>query len=201
MDQKEKVKEEKKKALQVLLSLDYRKACVDDLKKIFNLGISPETKDQYDETPLIKAVYAQNMDIIKYLISVSANICATNLSGETTLMICAKKGYLDTIKILFKNGYDLNKVVPSTTQSPLGLAVWANQSDIVKWLLDNGADINVLDGMNWTPLMIASYLGHTDIVKILKKKGANTDLKENHGWTALDLATLYHHEGIIELLM
>ena len=200
MDKKEEDKK-RENALQALLSLDYKKAKVDDLKRIFELNISIETKDEYDETPLVKAIYAQNKEIVQYLVSNSADMYATNLSGETTMMICAKKGFLEIAEILLKQGYDLNKSVPSTKQSILGMAVWANQLDMVRWLLNNEININVVDGMNWTPLMIASYLGHTDIVKILKKKGANTDLKENHGWTALDLATLYHHEGIIELLM
>lgn len=200
MDKKEEDKK-RENALQALLSLDYKKAKVDDLKRIFELNISIETKDEYDETPLVKAIYAQNKEIVQYLVSNSADMYATNLSSETTMMICAKKGFLEIAEILLKQGYDLNKSVPSTKQSILGMAVWANQLDMVPWLLNNEININVVDGMNWTPLMIASYLGHTDIVKILKKKGANTDLKENHGWTALDLATLYHHEGIIELLM
>ena len=198
MDKEEDKKREE--ALQALRSFNYKKSNIDDIKNIFKQDISVETKDEYDETPLVKAVYAQNKEIVEYLVSKDADMYATNLSGETTMMICAKNGFLEISEILLKKGYDLNKSVPSTRQSVLSLATWTNQSSMVSWLLKRGADVNVEDDQGWTPLMVASYSGFTSIVKELLKHDANTAVKNKKGLTAFDLATLNNHSDIIELL-
>jgi ankyrin repeat protein len=52
-------------------------------------------------------------------------------------------------------------------QTALMLAVSHGKKDMVKLLLDCGADINAQDEDGSTALMCASEHGHTDIVKVL----------------------------------
>jgi len=44
--------------------------------------------------------------------------------------------------------------------------------DIVKLLLEKGADVNAKNHYGTTALKAASDIGHTDIVKMLKEAGA-----------------------------
>ena len=57
------------------------------------------------------------------------------------------------------------------------LACSNGQTDIVKLLLDKGANINIVVknkfGVGYTALMIACLRGHTEIVDLLLEKGAN----------------------------
>ena len=183
-----------------LTNINYAKTTVNDLKKYIEKGISTETKDSCNETPLIKAILADNMAVTEYLVSQSADMYATNLSGQTSMMLCAKKGWMETAKKMFEKGYDINREVPSTHQSVLTVAIWNHQLDMVKWLLQNGSDVNRLDNLKWTPLMIASYVGSVDIVQELLKYHADISQKNNRGMTALDLATFYKHEKIVKIL-
>ena len=52
--------------------------------------------------------------------------------------------------------------------------ILANLGDIVKFLVDKGADVNaVTKFQGTTALMFASAMGHLDIVRFLVEKGAN----------------------------
>ena len=56
--------------------------------------------------------------------------------------------------------------------SALMKAVQKNDAPRVKSLIEDGADVNELDGGD-APLVMASYLGHTEIVKLLLEAGAD----------------------------
>jgi len=53
-----------------------------------------------------------------------------------------------------------------------------NQVNLVKLLLDNGAEVDTQDKDHWTPLIYASAYGYNDIVKILIENGADIDSKK-----------------------
>ena len=188
------------KALDDLKSFDYQKDTLAHFKELLQAGLSPNTPDDNNETPLIKAIYAHNTDIVKYLISQKADMYATDVAGRTSMMICAQKGYLDIAQILLQAGYNLNRPVPSSHQSALSLAIWAKKTKMVRWLLDNGADVNSADSQGWTPLMVAAYIGSEELVKELLNRHANADMKNIQGLTALDWAVFCHHPKIITWL-
>jgi len=75
--------------------------------------------------------------------------------------------------------------------SGMGLLHWAcdgDKLDVVKHLLDKGADINILDADNQTPLHYASSCGNAEIVKCLLQHRANQDIADSSGETALQVA-------------
>jgi ankyrin repeat protein len=67
------------------------------------------------------------------------------------------------------------------------LASWKRQSEVVKVLLEKGADIEAKDEDGQTSLMWASYRGYSEVVELLLENGANIEAKDNRGKTALDL--------------
>ena len=63
-----------------------------------------------------------------------------------------------------------------------------DQPDIVKLLINSGADIDAQDKKRWTPLMIAAMNGNFEVVKTLTKGGANKGIEDIEGKTARDHA-------------
>ena len=62
--------------------------------------------------------------------------------------------------------------------------------EIVKLLIEKGANINAQDDDDWTALMDASRKGHLEIVKLLiANKIANINAQDNYGRTALMFAS------------
>ena len=61
-------------------------------------------------------------------------------------------------------------------------------TDIMKMLLENGADINLTNEQNMTPLHYAVICGGKDAVSLLLENGADTSIRTKEGQTALDIA-------------
>jgi ankyrin repeat protein len=53
--------------------------------------------------------------------------------------------------------------------------------DVVKLLLEKGADMTVRNREGWTPLHSASNSGHIDVVKLLLEKDADVTVANENG--------------------
>jgi ankyrin repeat protein len=59
--------------------------------------------------------------------------------------------------------------------------------DEAKRLVDEGVDVDLMNGDGYTPLMNAAGNGHVDIIQFLLGKGANVDNQDNDGDTDIML--------------
>ena len=76
-------------------------------------------------------------------------------------------------------------------------AIYDDQLEIVKYLIEAGVNINAKDKDGDTALMLASIYNNLNMVKYLIEKGANINYKNVYGQTA----SLYAiDEDIMELL-
>ena len=171
--EEEKSEKDKKIALEnaykTFTSFNYKQTTIEEVDKLlveFSLNI--DALDEVDETPLIKCLLAGNFELAKYFLDKGANMYAYDTGGRTSMMICAQKGYLDFAKELIKKGYDINKKVPSNNHSVLSLAVWANQVEMVRLLLQNGADPNIKDNLGWSSFDVAEFCNNPEIIKELE---------------------------------
>ncbi|KAH8689906.1 hypothetical protein BGW36DRAFT_307105 [Talaromyces proteolyticus] len=85
----------------------------------------------------------------------------------------------------------------------ISVASYFGYDDIVKQLLDAGADIESKDSRyDRTPLVWASMKGHEAIVKQLLEAGANVESKDSkYGRTPLLWATMNGHKAIVKQLL
>ncbi len=86
--------------------------------------------------------------------------------------------------------------------TPLMLAVASKNKEMVKLLLDNGANINIKDKIyGYTPLIIAVRVGSIEIAKLLLDHCADINIKDDEGNTAIATAENYSKLGnMIHLL-
>ena len=68
---------------------------------------------------------------------------------------------------------------PSCTMLP-SLDNIRSAEDIVEYLHQEGADINIRDNDGRTALMWAAEMGHEDIVKYLHQAGADINIRDGH---------------------
>ena len=87
--------------------------------------------------------------------------------------------------------------------TPLHYAAEYGHLDIAKILLENSADIHLLDGTksSLTALHKSICFGHKEVASFLIEKGANIDQKDGSGWSPLHLAILYNQGEIAEILI
>ena len=69
------------------------------------------------------------------------------------------------------------------------LASRNGQLEIVKYLVEHGADLNAKDEDNETAFILASKCGHLGIAKFLVETGADVNAEGKFGWTALIYAS------------
>ncbi len=93
--------------------------------------------------------------------------------------------------------------------SILHYGVWHNFYDLVKELIEKGADVNVATAdttastsyksmVGATPLHIAAFLGNLKMVKLLLESGADAGIKDAKGKTPLHYLMMVKREGMIE---
>jgi len=73
--------------------------------------------------------------------------------------------------------------------TPLCIAIQKGEIDLVKKLIEYGADVNE-KSFGMTPLMVAARYNKVEIIKILLEKGAKQNEKDEKGFTALKYAQL-----------
>ena len=65
------------------------------------------------------------------------------------------------------------------------MAIFDGKQEIVIFLIDNGADVNMVEGQNFPPITIAIYREYIDILENLIEKGGNLDatINSSSNWT------------------
>ena len=71
----------------------------------------------------------------------------------------------------------------------------------MRYLVEQGADMEMADGGGWTPLIMASNSGHLEMVRYLLEQGADRDKADISGRTSLHRAAVEGHLEIAKLLM
>ena len=73
--------------------------------------------------------------------------------------------------------------------------------EVIKWLISEGANVNMRDGIDVTPLHYAALYGKLDIVQILLAKGAYLNAKDRLKQTALHFSSREGHPETVQYLL
>ena len=101
-----------------------------------------------------------------------------------------ERGNLDKVKRFIEGGYDVNKINQRSfmPRTPLMYAAGEGRVDVVKYLIDHGADVNKEAWNKRTALHYASKRGDLKVVEALLSKGAEIDVEDRYHRIPLMLA-------------
>ena len=139
---------------------------------------------------------------LKKLLAENAG-AARNFSpdGFPAVALACVFGQLEAAKLLVAHGADIRAAASNGSgYNALTGAVASGHTEIVKWLLQNGADVNYRYGAGYSPLLTAAANGHVAIVKMFLAHGADRNATTNDGKTAAQLAADRNHPEILEYL-
>ena len=150
-----------------------------------SLALNADQSDTFDifqgDPPLIQAVTSGYLDVVEVLLKYKGEEVDIEVGGEYHRRgrpLCTMDD---------NHSFGVHHV-SFTCCTPLFLAASRGHLDVLRCLLENGADINASTADNCTPLMIAIENGNINAATFLIEHGANVDLKDDRGDTALDYA-------------
>lgn len=166
-------------------------------------GDDPDSRDSRDSsgsTALMIAAAKDNMDIMKLLINVRADVNKADNDGNTALMYSALSDTVNSLLYLIGNGADVN-AIDSEGRTALMMAAERGNIGSSAELIDAGANVNARDFSGYTALIISSYYGYNyDVVKLLLDNGADVNAENNGGDSAMTVALRNGYGDIVELL-
>ncbi|XP_041981279.1 ankyrin-1-like [Aricia agestis] len=139
---------------------------LDVMQMLIDYGAMVNVQDFDGDTPLHDTVANSQHEAVNLLLHAGADPEIKNEKGYTPLHLACYNGCLQTIHNLFPYVDNVNQVA-SNGESPLTLAIQGCNYDIVKYLLDNGADPHVKNIHNETPLKVALNVSHSEIFKLI----------------------------------
>jgi len=105
------------------------------------------------------------------------------VAPEMDLQAAVISGNLEVVRQHIAAGTDLNEKEPFNGSTPLITAVTFNKQDIVKALIDAGADLSIKNNDGSTPLHSAAFFCRVEIVQQLIDAKADKSLLNNYGAT------------------
>jgi ankyrin repeat protein len=126
--------------------------------------------------------------------------------GDTPLMLAVEHGKADKVKLLLKEGADIDRAGPEG-ETALMRAITKGNEGLVSLLLGHGARVDLADEAGKTPLMWASIKGQLGLVRLVfeavlergSQKGV--DRRGRDGKTALHHAAEGGHFDIMAYLL
>ncbi|NXJ69344.1 ASB3 protein, partial [Rostratula benghalensis] len=186
------------------MGLAAREGDVAMLRKLIKRGYSVDVPDNRGWMPIHEAAAHNSSECLRLLICAAPRddyINVKTFEGLCALHLSARHGSLENVRVLLEAGADPNEVTTEAT-TPLFLAVENEHANVVKFLLQHGANVKGPHSWSgWNSLHQASFQGCTEIMKILMEKGASKECKDDFGITPLFVAAQYGKLESLRLLV
>lgn len=167
---------------------------------VASLGTAEAKLDLFGDLPIVEAVRDGSLDATKTAIIDGASIHSRAADGTPVIVLAATARSLEIVKLLIENGARPDDRAKKDDTSALTLAAANGDLDIVTYLLDHKADIDLTGSLRETALIKATRARHTGIVKLLLERGASTEETDSAGVTALDIAQASGRKDLEALL-
>ena len=162
------------------------------------------------QRPLELAAREGHEDVISYLIANGAKQAGRAPLRDDATTAAAANGHLGTLKILLQHGANINSRLGQRGTTPLHEAARYNRVDVVRFLLEKGAMLHVVQDdmiiyLGYEALERAIKKGHKEIVRAFAEGGVDVqsvapDCAENDP-PPIILAKMWAHDDIVMLLL
>ncbi|KAK3033875.1 hypothetical protein RJ639_032780, partial [Escallonia herrerae] len=148
------------------------KGSVECVLLLLDYGADPNRKDSEGNVALWEAIMGKHERVIKLLADNGAMISSGDVGQCASFAV--EQDNIGLLKDIIRYGGDVT-LLNSLGTTALHTAISEENTEIVKFLVEQGADIDKPDVHGWTPRALADYQGHGEI-KILfqtKKEAEN----------------------------
>ena len=158
----------------------------------------------YDCEPVLLAdcISSYNTRALLFFLTQGGQIEYENEQGYTPIQQACVCGQYECCKYLISRGAPIEVDEESINDvSPLIISSSRNHTEIVKLLVEHGADIEYQGESGWSALLSAAKNGSLTLVKYFCEIGANVESSNNGKWTSLFMAAYYNYHDMIKYLI
>ena len=152
------------------------------------------SQDSQGLSAVLTAAYHQQPEIVGLLIK---------RRPKLSLYDACAIGRLDRVKAILKRKPRLlNEFSPDGFQ-PLGLAAFFGHTDVARFLIESGADVDTpsQNGLKVTPLNSATAGRHYEIAMLLLERGANPNMRQSGDFVPLHAAAQNGQIEMVKILL
>ncbi|MFK3677760.1 ankyrin repeat domain-containing protein [Microbacterium sp. NPDC090218] len=146
---------------------------LDAPRVLIDAGADVNAKDDIQDSAYLYAGARGHDEILLLTLSNGADLKSTNRFGGTALIPASERGLLRTVEILLEAGVDPNHINNLNWTALHEAIVLGDGSsayvDVVRALLDGGADVSIPDGDGVLPVDLAGSRGYDAIVAELRR--------------------------------
>jgi uncharacterized protein len=150
---------------------------IETVAALLNAGADVNIPDDMLNTPFLYAGAEGFLEILKLAYEAGADPTITNRYGGIAIIPASERGHVEVVKYLLEhtttnvnhvNNLGWTALLEAIILSDGGI----RQQQIVKLLLEHGADVNLADAEGVTPLAHAKARGYKEIQTLLENAGA-----------------------------
>ncbi len=142
---------------------------IETVKQFIENGFDVNEPNQDEQSLLMLAGFNGHTALCEYLIKSGAHIEARENNGRTALMFASTGPFPETVRLLLKNNANPNSIDRLEHFTPLMHAAAEGHFEVVKILLDHGADSSLKDVDGDTAESFADQKGHSKVAKLLRE--------------------------------
>jgi ankyrin repeat protein len=139
-------------------------------------GADVDAQDMERNNALLACGQTGNLPMLRAVLAAGPDLRRTNRYGGTALLPAAERGHVGVVRELMPTGIAIDHVNRLGWTALLEAVILGDggppHRQIVRMLLDAGADVNVADREGVTPLEHARRRGYDDIARALVDAGA-----------------------------
>ena len=139
-------------------------------------GADVNAKDNIQDSPFLYAGAEGRTEILKMTLAAGADLKSVNRYGGTALIPACHHGHIDTVKVLLGTKIDIDHVNRLGWTALIEAIILGDggrtYTEIVRLLLEAGANPNIADRDGVTPMAHASRHGFAEIVRLLESRNA-----------------------------
>jgi uncharacterized protein len=149
---------------------------IESAKLLIEAGADVNAQDRQRDSPVLLAGARGYLEILKLTLEAKPNFLIYNRFGGTALIPACERGHVEVVKELLRTEVDINHVNRLGWTALLEAIILSDggprHQEIVRLLIQAGADMNLPDGDGISPLQHARTKGFTSIVHMLESAGA-----------------------------
>ncbi|KAJ5163243.1 uncharacterized protein N7500_005073 [Penicillium coprophilum] len=154
------------------------------------------------QTVLHMAAEQGHRKLIRLLLHRRVKSKKANQQGETALQLAIGTTHDEaTVPFLIKSRFDMDLQNTVTGNTALHRAVELRRPRILAFLLEKGANMNVLNRVGMTALQLACKTDNCEAVSLFLERGAQLEIRSSLGLTALHISALQGNWVAFDLLL